>query len=89
MPTDIEQQEEGAEDSIHDNQKECEFCNWKESEKTNVYDRENIEYKHVPIDEEWRINMLEELIMVKHGERAIEHFSEEEIEEIIEFVCSS
>ena len=49
----------------------------------------NTEYKPVPIDEEWRIGMLEELMMVKHGERAIENFSKEEIEEMIEFVSSS
>ena len=48
----------------------------------------NIEYNPVPIDDEWKINMLEELMVVKHGERAIENISEEEIEEI-EFVCSS
>ena len=49
----------------------------------------NIEYKPVPIDEEWRIQMLKELIMVKQGERDVENFSQEEINEIIEFVCSS
>ena len=49
----------------------------------------NIEYNPVPIDEEWRIQMLKELIMVKQGERDVENFSQEEINEIIEFVCSS
>ena len=33
--------------------------------------------------------MLEELMMVKHGERVIENINQEEIEEMIEFVCSS
>ena len=39
--------------------------------------------------EEWRINLIKELIDVKCDERKIENLDAEEIDEILELVCTS
>ena len=51
--------------------------------------RNNVQYKLVPEEEKWRIPMLKELIEVKAGNWKIEGFSNEELTEIVEFICVS
>ena len=43
----------------------------------------------VPPGEEWRINLIKELIDVKYDEGKIENLDAEDIDEILEFVCTS
>ena len=43
----------------------------------------------VPEHEEWKINMLEELINVKWDEAVIEGFEAEQIDNIIDDICIS
>ena len=46
-------------------------------------------FHRVPPGEEWRINLIRELIDVKYDECKIENLDAEEIDDIIEFVCTS
>ena len=51
--------------------------------------KENFKYKPVPEDELWRIPLLKEIIEVRTGTYEIEGFTNEEIDEMLEFVCIS
>ena len=44
-------------------------------------------YADTPIGEEWRTNVINELIDVKHGTISIPHFNKNEINELLELVC--
>ena len=46
-------------------------------------------YMPVPNHEEWRIEMLKELIDVKWGDATIDYFDDREITEIIEEICTT
>ena len=52
-------------------------------------DSQNIKYKEVPEGEEWRINLLKELIDVRTGDLKVNGFKEAEIKLIIDDICSS
>ena len=51
--------------------------------------KNTFKYKHVPDDQLWRIPLLKEMIEVRAGTTQIEGFSDEEITEMMEFVCTS
>ena len=55
--------------------------------KTNSCD--DLLFHRVPPGEEWRINLIREIINVKYDESNIENLDAEEIDEILEFVCTS
>ena len=48
-----------------------------------------IEFVPVPEEETWKINLVKELIDVKWGEASIADFSTDEIDEILEQICTS
>ena len=52
-------------------------------------DLDKMKYAPVPSSDEWRINLLNELIDVKFGNSLIENLNQEEIDDIIQFVCTS
>ena len=52
-------------------------------------DVSQMEYQPVNATDEWRITMVKELIDVKWGQAVIENLSYEEIDDIIEDICSS
>ena len=47
------------------------------------------EYAPIPLDEKWRIDLLDELIDVKYGNSKVENLNNDEIDDLIQFVCSS
>ena len=47
------------------------------------------EYAPIHLDEKWRIDLLDELIDVKHGNSKVENLNNDEIDDLIQFVCSS
>ena len=49
------------------------------------------EMLYIPVAEhdEWRIEMVKELIDVKYGESVIENLSNTEIEELLENICTT
>ena len=48
-----------------------------------------INFKTIPPGEEWRVNLVKELIDVKHDASTIENLSAEELEKILELVCTT
>ena len=62
------------------------------AEKTRIGDlRANIEdfpYHNIPEEEKWRINMLRELVNIKEHECTVPGLDENEIDEIIEYICT-
>ncbi len=49
----------------------------------------DIEFVPVPQEDVWKINLVKELIDVKWGEASIAYFSTDEIDEILEQICTS
>ena len=49
----------------------------------------DFKYKPVPEQEMWRMSILEELLEVRENKFEISGFDQEEIEEILEFVCTT
>ena len=62
------------------------------ADKTRIGDlRANLEdfqYHIIPDEEKWRINMLRELVNVKENECTVPGFEENEIVEILEYICT-
>ena len=58
-------------------------------EKDNLSDKNSV--KHYPLDEEekWKVALLKELTKLKFGKLELENFSEEVIEKLISFACTS
>ena len=54
-----------------------------------VEDIDTMEYHSIPENEEWRVNLVKEMIEVKENEYEVPGFTNEELEEIIDFVCTS
>ena len=48
-----------------------------------------MKFRGIPPGEEWRIDLVNELINVKHDASTIENFDAEELEEILEYVCTT
>ena len=46
-------------------------------------------YKPAPVEDMWRFSILEELLETREGRFEIEGFENNEIEEMLEFVCVS
>lgn len=62
----------------------------KESIKTlNVNDFEVLSYKPIPIGEEWRIDVVNELVGVRSQDAELPGFTSEDIKEMLNFVCTS
>ena len=62
------------------------------AEKTSIGElRANIEhfqYHKIPGAENWRIDILKELVNVKENEYTLHGFEEKEIEDILKFICT-
>ena len=54
-----------------------------------VEDIDTMEYHTIPENEEWRVSLVKEIIEVKENEYEVPGFTNEELEEIINFVCTS
>ena len=52
-------------------------------------DANNINYCPVPDEEAWRIPIMMDIINSRHNEQIIEGFSESELDDILDFVCTS
>ena len=52
-------------------------------------DINNYIYAPVQSDDEWKIQLVNELINVKYEELVLDNLSKEEVDEIIEFLCTS
>ena len=48
-----------------------------------------LSYKEVPLNEEYRIDFIKELIEVRHDAVEVVGFTDEELEEILSYLCVS
>ena len=51
--------------------------------------KNNLVYFKIPSEEEWRIDLMHNLIQVKNGEFTVENFEDEELDNLLAFVCTS
>ena len=49
---------------------------------------EDIEYHKIPEKESWRVDLLKELVEVKQDELEVHGIPVDEIDQILEFVCT-
>ena len=52
-------------------------------------DYKKIDYHKINDSEQWRVSIIEEIIDIKYNQLDVEGFEAEEIEEILNFVCTS
>ena len=65
------------------------LCDANYIDKSKPGDCSELKFRTIPIGEEWRINLVKELINVKHDASTLENLDAEEIEEILEYVCTT
>ena len=58
-------------------------------EDLNYSDVDNYTYAPVEAEDLWKINMVREIVDVKAGQQNVDNFSEEELEEISNFLCTT
>jgi len=50
--------------------------------------KQNMIYNHIPLDQEWKLSILHELLKVKEDNFVLNNFDDNEIATIIIFLCS-
>ena len=50
--------------------------------------KNRLKYSEIPEDEQWRVPIVNELLNLNHDQFHVEGFYDEEIKDIITFVCS-
>ena len=56
-----------------------------------IEEKDIIEYVYAPVEnkDEWKLQMIKELIDVKNKELEIENLSKEEVDHMIEYLCTN
>ena len=54
-----------------------------------IKDLNRYEYCPVQPGDEWKVDMVRELIEVRENNLNVEHFTAEELEEVLEHLCTS
>ena len=52
-------------------------------------DVNSFKYADVPQGDEWRVEMVKEIIEIRNSKLEVENFDDEEIEEIMNYLCTS
>ena len=52
-------------------------------------DIDSLVYSPIPENEQWRVNVAKDLLEARHHEEFLPGFSQEEITDMLNFVCSS
>ena len=52
-------------------------------------DVNSFKYADVPQGDEWRVEMVKEIIEIRNSKLEVENFDDEEIEEILNYLCTS
>ena len=58
-------------------------------ELTHVLVKSNMKYHDVPEEEEWRVSLLHNLLSVRSKDWIVDDFDDQELGEIIAYVCAS
>ena len=51
--------------------------------------KENMNYREIEEDEKWRLPYINDLLLAKEGQIVIPNFDSEDINRMLNFVCSS
>ena len=51
--------------------------------------KRRMQYAEVPVDQKWRISFAEEIKMIKNSSLELDGFLQEEIDEILSYICIS
>ena len=54
-----------------------------------IRDIDNFEYAAVLLDDKWKVDMVKEIIEIRADQLNVENFSDEELDEILEYLCTS
>ena len=65
------------------------MCDKNDIDNLKPEDCRKINFRTIPPGEEWRVNLVKELIDVKHDASTIENLNAEEVEEILEYICTT
>ena len=52
-------------------------------------DIDEVKYAEVPPEDEWKVGMVREIIDIKYSRLDVENFNEEELNEILDYLCTS
>ena len=52
-------------------------------------DYKKIDYHKISIEEQWRVSMIDKIVDIRYNQLDVEGFECEEIDEILNFVCTS
>ena len=58
-------------------------------EEIRLNDIDKFEYSSVLPDNQWRVDMVREIIEARADELKIENFSEQELDDMMEYLCTS
>ena len=58
-------------------------------DEINMIDLKELKFAKIPEGNEWRIPFIEELLDIRNSDLEVESFSQEEINDLINFVCIS
>ena len=65
------------------------LCNLNSISDLNNSDIDKLEYSVTPEREKWRIRFVEELLNIRHGKMEVTGFTQENITEMLDYVCVS
>ena len=54
-----------------------------------VEDAQMIVYKEIPAEESWRIGVVKDIIDIKNKNASLENFTDEDLENMLDFVCTT
>ena len=63
-------------------------CNLTDSQSVSDADMNSISVYPVPLGDEWKCEFLEELLSIRRGEGTVTHFTQQELDELIHFICT-
>ena len=52
-------------------------------------DIDEVKYAEVPPEDEWKVGMVREIIDIKYSRLDVENFNKEELNEILDYLCTS
>jgi len=58
-------------------------------DELNASDANNIVYAKIPENEEWRVELVKEITDIKFGEKHLDNFPQEELNELLKYACTT
>ena len=62
-------------------------CNTEISDLTPSIVKDKMKYREIPNEESWRLNTINDLLLVREGDLFIPNFDKEVAEDMLNFVC--